>query len=195
LHRHAGFAAEANRLLERNAEAFAGRPIVGIATACVEELKEHARQGLRAYEICEFLAHADWPAQVRLRPLPKRVAVHEPCSQRNRLRATRATYGLLGRIPQLELVPLPENERCCGGAGTYMLRQPTLAQRLLGDKMRQLHAVAPDILVTSNTGCALHLAAGVREAGLAIEVCHPVELVVRQLETLSDAGSGSREST
>jgi glycolate oxidase iron-sulfur subunit len=65
-----------------------------------------------------------------------------------------------------------------------MLRQPTLAQRLLGDKMRQLHAVAPDILVTSNTGCALHLAAGVREAGLAIEVCHPVELVVRQLETL-----------
>jgi glycolate oxidase iron-sulfur subunit len=189
LHRHAGFAREADRLLERNAATFGPQPIVSIATACAAELQEHAALGPRTHEICEFLGRVDWPAKLRLAALPKRVAVHEPCSQRNRLGSIQATYDLLGRIPRLQLIPLPDNQRCCGGAGTYMLRQPASAQHLLGDKLRQLRAVAPDILVTANTGCALQLAAGVREAGLSIEVCHPVELLVRQLQAASGTGA------
>jgi glycolate oxidase iron-sulfur subunit len=35
--------------------------------------------------------------------------------------------------------------------------------------------------VTTNTGCALHLAAGIQEAGLAVEVLHPVQLIARYL--------------
>jgi hypothetical protein len=38
-----------------------------------------------------------------------------------------------------------------------------------------------DILVTTNIGCALHLAAGLREQGLNIEALHPVTLLMRQL--------------
>jgi glycolate oxidase iron-sulfur subunit len=37
------------------------------------------------------------------------------------------------------------------------------------------------VLVTTNTGCALHLAVSAREAGLSVEVLHPVELLARQL--------------
>jgi glycolate oxidase iron-sulfur subunit len=57
-----------------------------------------------------------------------------------------------------------------------------MAEALLADKLAGLADLAPDLIVTTNPGCALHLIAGLREAGLAVEVCHPVELLARQVE-------------
>jgi glycolate oxidase iron-sulfur subunit len=78
-------------------------------------------------------------------------------------------------------LPLEENAFCCGAAGTYLLDNPMLSSGLLAGKIGFLQGLEADYLVTSNTGCALHLAAGVREAGLDLEVLHPVELIARQL--------------
>jgi glycolate oxidase iron-sulfur subunit len=110
------------------------------------------------------------------------VAVHEPCSHRNLLRDTAAVYALLARIPALEIVSLDGNGTCCGAAGTYLLEHADTAQTLADDKIRHLATLAPRYLVTTNTGCAAHLAARIRAAGLAIEVLHPVELIQRQLQ-------------
>jgi len=124
----------------------------------------------------------EWPADLRLRPLRKTVAVHEPCSQRNVLRDPTAAYDLLRRIPGISLVGLEDNAYCCGAAGSYLLQQPKAAQALLAPKIQAVRAIGNRILVTTNTGCALHLAAGAREAGLGLEVLHPVELILRQLD-------------
>jgi glycolate oxidase iron-sulfur subunit len=109
------------------------------------------------------------------------VAVHEPCTQRNLLRDPSAASDLLRRIPGIELVALPGNAICCGAAGTYLLQRPRLSLSLLQPKLTALARLKAPILVTTNTGCALHLQAGAREADLDVEVMHPVELVARQL--------------
>jgi glycolate oxidase iron-sulfur subunit len=182
LHRHNGFPRQADQLLTRNAAVLAERPVVGIASACVAELRTHtALAGV--HDICRLLAALEWPADLRLRPLRKAVAVHEPCSQRNVLRDPSAAYDLLTRIPGISVVGLEDNAYCCGAAGSYLLQQPKAAQALLAPKVRAMRALGTDILVTTNTGCALHLAAGAHEAGLSLEVLHPVELVVRQLDS------------
>ena len=106
--------------------------------------------------------------------------VHEPCSHRHLLGGNGAVYRLLRRIPGLDVQPLAGNQTCCGAAGTYLLQQPAMAGALLADKLAAIAAAAPDLIVTTNPGCALHLIAGVCEAGLAVEVCHPVELLARQ---------------
>lgn len=179
IHRHNGHPAAAEQLLAQNRMLFGERPVVGFASACVAELREHGQ--FNAIEICRFLLEIPWPDEARLVPLPATVAVHEPCSHRNLLRDQGAVYTLLERIPALELRSLPGNDQCCGAAGTYLTEHPATALALAAPKIDALKSMRPAYLVTTNTGCALHLAARIRDAGLDIEVLHPIELIERQL--------------
>ncbi len=179
IHRHNGHPDQADRLLRTNTEAFSGRTIVGLASACVAELREQGH--LDSVEICRFLLDLPWPASAYLRPLSATVAVHEPCSHRNQLRDQTAVYQLLQRIPELLVTPLPGNETCCGAAGTYLTEHPEIALTLAAPKVDALKQLRPDYLVTTNTGCALHLAAQLRDAGLETQVLHPIQLIEQQL--------------
>ncbi len=190
--RHNGYPHDADQHRADCIRFYAGRPLVGLASACLVELREEPALS-HAQEICDFLDRCVWPAAIRLRPLQARVLVHEPCSHQFLPGGNAAVYRLLTRIPALEVAPLPGNDRCCGAAGTYLFQQPEMAQRLLEDKLTTLAELEPKIIVTTNPGCALHLIAGVREAGLSIEVCHPVELIARQMDGwLKTSGSPPR---
>jgi glycolate oxidase iron-sulfur subunit len=139
----------------------------------------------KVFDIGEFLAAADGWDDVSFAPLPHVIAVHEPCSLRNVLRASRHAYALLARIPEARIVPLGGNDQCCGAAGTYFLDQPEMAQALLRDKLAAIKASGARYLATSNIGCSMHVAGGLRkathEAAPGIEVLHPVALLARQM--------------
>ncbi|HIP53643.1 MAG TPA: 4Fe-4S dicluster domain-containing protein [Chromatiales bacterium] len=185
MHRHTGRPEAANQRVADNETAFDDDgldAVIGVATACCAELREHAAFGDRVMEVTTFLSSLAWPSDLTLEPLAERVAVHEPCTRRLiDGHAPDSLYPLLQRIPQIDLQPLADNDICCGAAGTYMLSQPEMADALRDDKLAALRRAGPRILLTSNTGCALHLAAGIRAAGLEVEVMHPVELLDRQL--------------
>ena len=73
----------------------------------------------------------------------------------------------------------PGSSDCCGAAGIYSLTHPETSQNLLARKLRAIRETAPDVVATGNPGCLLQIGGGVREAGLGVEVCHPVELLAR----------------
>ena len=181
--RQQGDAAAAARLRQNNAHAFAALsadiPILSVASGCGMALRDEL--GERVMDISTFLARADW-SRLPLEPLAQTIYVHDPCSLRNAMRQHEAVYELLRRIPAAEIRPLPGNEQCCGGAGAYMLTQAEMAERLLDDKILACRQSGAARLATSNIGCALHLAAGLRQAGLAVEVAHPVTWLTRQLK-------------
>ena len=178
--RHNGFPEQADKKLSDNAAAFGDRPLIGIASACIAELRSDPKLK-HAQELCDFLAEHPRFETIRLQPLAAEVLVHEPCSHRNQLGGNAAVFRLLQRIPELRPAPLADNAFCCGAAGTYLISQPELSTALLDDKLKQLHTNPPRYLVTTNTGCALQLTSGIREAGLDIEVLHPIDLIARQL--------------
>jgi len=190
LHLHQGDRFIAHHLAECNAAAFNHLnidAIINAASGCGATLVEYPRNDFPALQapvrdISAFLAGIAWPEDLSPAPLAHKVAIHDPCSLGNVLRQTRPPYQVLARIPGIETVALPDNQRCCGAAGNYMLTQPEIADRLRDDKITALQKLDADILVTSNPGCALHLRAGIRAAGLDIEVLHPVALLDRQLQ-------------
>jgi len=184
LHREAGDLYSAATLNTQNRTAFAetgAQAVLTLASGCGAVLAAQNTGDIPIVDIHAFLAERDLPEDCRFEPLRQTVAVQDPCSLRNGLRTEQAVYRLLERIPELQITALPENAICCGGAGSYPLREPDLAERLRTPKLAALAQLHADMLVSANIGCVLHLAAGMREQRLAIPVLHPVVLLERQL--------------
>ncbi|MFM8332320.1 MAG: (Fe-S)-binding protein [Candidatus Methylumidiphilus sp.] len=184
---HHGQSAQARQMQSRNSQAFGGAEfdaVLTIASGCGAVLKEYpnAATALNIQDISHFLAGHCWPEDAELAPLSARALLHAPCSLRNVLKSARAVAALLKRIPGLDVAELPQTINCCGAAGTYWLDHPDMAQALRGDIVQIAAARPPDYLLTSNVGCAMHLRAGLKRAGLAaVCVLHPVVLLERQL--------------
>ncbi|MDE2388035.1 MAG: (Fe-S)-binding protein, partial [Betaproteobacteria bacterium] len=184
IHQHSGEPEQANKLARRNQAAFAKfSTIISTASGCGVQLLESGIASDRAQiaDISRFLMEAEEWESVDIAPLPQKVLVHEPCSLRNVLRDQVYPYQLITRIPGVEAVPLNGNDQCCGAAGTYFIDQPEIADMLLKDKLSVVKKGAAQYLVTSNVGCAMHMANGLYEQGINVEVLHPVALLARQM--------------
>jgi glycolate oxidase iron-sulfur subunit len=74
-------------------------------------------------------------------------------------------------------VDLADGGRCCGAAGLYSVLQPEMAATLRRQKAEAIAATGAPLVAVANPGCAIQIAAGLREIGSDIRVAHPAELV------------------
>lgn len=185
LAQHAGDTRRAAQLAERNRRALDGGfdAIVSVASGCGIHLDDYA-PALPAphYDINRFLIEQGRLSADDFRPSNRSVALHTPCSVQNVYRGEKWARELLALIPQLRVEALGEAGQCCGAAGDYMLRHPHTAQQLRKPLLAQFVALGSESLLTSNIGCAMHLADGLRENPLPVHVLHPVELLAEQLK-------------
>lgn len=187
LDQHRGDIETASELAEGNCRAFAEhdlQAIVTIASGCGGHLQEYQDAGFAAkvVDISRFLSLSGQELAGKLRPLPAKACLHTPCSLKNVMREEEGALKLLRLLPGLEIVELPETIQCCGAAGSYMLEHPEMAKALLGELLAAATPAQAEYLATSNIGCALHIAAGLAEMGVPMEVIHPVTLIARQLD-------------
>lgn len=183
---HGGDVGQARRQDEavRAWAAGAGATVVlGSATGCQSRLQAQlAPAGVQVSELHVHLASLLGLERLRFAPLPVRVAVHRPCSQRQLgAGSAAAATRLLALIPGLDPVELPELDRCCGAAGSHFLAEPDQALALRARVLADIAAAAPAIVVSANIGCRLFLDAAGTPAGPKIELLHPIELLARQL--------------
>ncbi|MGH8460760.1 MAG: (Fe-S)-binding protein [Stenotrophobium sp.] len=190
IYQHAGLHDDAMKLARINLTAFgdSATRILSSASGCGATLLDYPDiVGPRALPFAArvddlsacLLAH--WPENLQLRPLQARVLVHVPCTLRNVMKSAGHMTALLQKIPGIEIAELDRGGRCCGAAGSYFIAQPAMADALLQGKLDAARAQAPDFIVSANIGCSMHLAAGLRRAGLSVPVLHPVSLLARQL--------------
>ncbi|HSN22976.1 MAG TPA: heterodisulfide reductase-related iron-sulfur binding cluster, partial [Methylomicrobium sp.] len=156
--------------------------IVTVASGCGAHLKEYENAAIAAkvIDISQFLDQcADFSG--RLKPLSAHVCLHAPCSLKNVMREEQGALNLLRQIPELRISQLSPSITCCGAAGSYVLKYPKVANSLVEDVLNAAIDTQADYLVTSNIGCALHIAAGLREKGLKMQVVHPLFLLAQKL--------------
>ncbi len=188
LPRQLGDAAQGHECRRRNLAAFAAAGVDTVLYAvsgCGTTLRDYAFweaetrvKPPRFEEIGAFLAR-HLPEDLPLRPLPQRVFCHAPCS----LAEPAASRRLLARIPALELCASPKPlPGCCGGGGATMLTEADIADSLGQQTLEAILAARPQLIASSNIGCALQLGAQLRRKGLDMEVIHPIVLLHRQLE-------------
>jgi glycolate oxidase iron-sulfur subunit len=190
IHLHNGDPLGARRLADANLVAFQldryDAIIVnhGGCGAMLKEYRHHWQDGLQPHrgrfaekvkDVHEFLD------QLGIVPFDGRIEAtatyHDSCHLAHAQRVVSAPRKLLARIPGLVLCELPEAGVCCGAAGTYNLTEPEMSDRLSQRKRDNIISTGAQIVLAANAGCLLQIQREVRQAGLAIQVMHPVELM------------------
>lgn len=189
LHQHSGASREAVAFAERNLAAFADNdtPVIAFASGCCAQLLNyrHLNRGgtsfaARVTDVMTFVADRHLHT-LPLKRLEETVALHLPCTQRNVL-GRDAVMRVLGRIPGLEVTLVNPDGGCCGAAGAYMLYQPEVSDRLGDAMVERVMASGARTLLTTNIGCSLQLAAGIRRRGRELRVLHPASLLASLLD-------------
>ena len=101
----------------------------------------------------------------------RRAAAIAACSLQHGQKAGALPAALLGDAGFSVRTPA-EAHLCCGSAGTYNILQPAIARQLGDRKVQQIEALRPDVIATTNIGCAVQIA-----GGTDIPVVHVVELL------------------
>jgi glycolate oxidase iron-sulfur subunit len=186
LHLHGGRLVEARAFARRNIAAFelAGmEAIIVNAAGCGSTLKEYghllkddpewadraAAFSGRVRDLSEFLAGTERFGKRVASPVhpagPGGVTFHDACHLAHAQRITSQPRALLRAASGNELLPMPEPDVCCGGAGSYFLTQPGMAARLQDRKIDNILRSGAEIVVTTNPGCLIQIRAGLRRRG------------------------------
>lgn len=183
-------------LVAANVAAFAGAPLDGVVTACAScasFLRGHYTGPLAdALTLEELLVRRldDFPLT---RDPSLKVTYHQPCHLARYLKVDPAE-GILRRLG--DYVELPERDVCCGGAGSYFLKNPDTAARIGERKAENVLATGAGVVVTSCPGCAMQIEASLARRGADVRVALLGELVAESLaRTTSPPGRrGSRRA-
>jgi glycolate oxidase iron-sulfur subunit len=110
---------------------------------------------------------------------PLKLAYQDACHLAHAQGITTAPRRLLGVIPNLEILPIPEAELCCGSAGTYNIEQPDLARRLGERKAHNILSTGAQAVASGNIGCMVQMRTHLGNLGQAIPVWHTMEVLSR----------------
>jgi glycolate oxidase iron-sulfur subunit len=137
-----------------------------------------ARISALTKDVSEILPEFEADLQKKLAgKIGKRVAWHPPCTLQHGQQIRGKVEGLL-RAVGINVQLCADSHLCCGSAGTYSVLQPDMAYRLRDNKLANLQATQPDMIVSANIGCVMHL-----QSGTQTPVRHWIELVDSKLES------------
>lgn len=141
----------------------------------------------RVYEFTEFLTHVLKVSDVGAR-FPHRVTYHASCHILRGLKLREEPKQLLRAVTDLTLVPLPEEETCCGFGGIFSVVYPEVSGVMMTNKARNIIATGADYVVVAEPGCIMNIAGGLQKAGSPIKALHLVQVLASGAEQRSYPG-------
>jgi L-lactate dehydrogenase complex protein LldE len=190
------------RVVRHTLDAFAGEvPIVIPSGSCAAMMRhgaplefeaeaDRARvagAAQRTWELADFLVTAlgitRWTGRY-----PAKVALHRSCHTRGSNTAA-AVLQLLQSIDGIEVVPFGEAEQCCGFGGTFAVTFPHISKQMGTLKLDHVLEAKPDVLVSADMSCLMHLAGLAEKRGQPIKALHFAQ-VLRDAAATSQGGLG-----
>jgi len=70
-----------------------------------------------------------------------------------------------------------EGEQCCGFGGTFSATFPTVSARMGNLKLEHLLAERPDVVVSADMGCLMHVEGLARKEGQTLRALHLAQVL------------------
>ncbi|MBY0121389.1 (Fe-S)-binding protein [Bacillus sp. S/N-304-OC-R1] len=189
LHVHAGDRDMGRKLAKQNIEAFKDAETVIVNAAgcgCMmkeygELFREEPEWKKKAEEFSEKVVDIskhlhDTGYEKPKAELKTKITYHDACHLAHGQGVRKEPREILLDIPGVEMIHMPNADRCCGSAGIYNITNPEMASAVLESKMEN---VPEDVEMISmgNPGCMLQMAVGVQKYGRNQRIVHTVQLL------------------
>jgi L-lactate dehydrogenase complex protein LldE len=136
--------------------------------------------GARTKELTELLVERELPAMEVLEEC--RVAYHHSCHLLRELHGHDHPLQLLDDVGGCTRVEWTASERCCGFGGLFSLKLPEVSVAMADDKLASLDEQRPDMVVSADSSCLMHLRSRAAHEGKPIETRHIAQVLAAGLE-------------
>nr|WP_241265596.1 (Fe-S)-binding protein [Streptomyces boncukensis] len=130
----------------------------------------------RTYELTEFLVDVLGVTDVGAY-FPHTVTYHPTCHGLRVLGLGDRPLRLLERVRELELVPLPRAEECCGFGGTFAVKNPAVSAAMGEDKARHIRRTGARAVCTVDNSCLMHIGGTLSRQGDGARPVHLAEIL------------------
>ena len=139
------------------------------------DLGEVEALGRRTWELGDFIFNGlgvkTWPGRFEAT-----VALHRACHTRG-TKSSLAATALLASIAGVKIVEFGEGEQCCGFGGTFSVTFPNISAGMGALKLEHIRAAKPDVLVSGDMSCMMHLGGMAQQEGKPIKTMHFVQVL------------------
>jgi L-lactate dehydrogenase complex protein LldE len=164
--------------------------IVAPSGSCVDFVRHHLPElfegtrdhsiaqevAARTFEFSEFLVRVLNVRDVGA-TFPHKVTYHASCHALRGLGLREESKILLRAVKGLELVPLNEEETCCGFGGVFSVIYPEVSASMMHAKIANIQASGAEFVVMGDPGCLMNIAGGLHKIGSPIRALHTIQVL------------------
>lgn len=136
----------------------------------------------RTYEFSQFLVNVLKVTDVGA-AFPHKVTLHAPCHALRGLGVREEPKQLLCAVKGLELIPLEQEEACCGFGGIFSVVYPEVSKAMMEAKVANVQASGAEVVVISEPGCLMNVGGGLHKAGSPVRAMHLIEVLASEGST------------
>ena len=201
MHANTGYRDEALQLVVRFLEQFReAEAVVVPSSSCVTTMREQypgmaaelersgKHPGLaaavadllpRVWEFSEFLTKRLGLTDVGAY-YPHRVTYHASCHGLRALALGDGPEHLLRAVHGIDLVPLPNIERCCGFGGTFAVKNAAVSGAMLAEKVRDVLNTRAEACTACDNSCLMHIGGALHRQRTGVRTLHLAEILAAQ---------------
>ena len=170
-------------------------PIVAPAGSCVYAIKNYAeyftrfgepewakraeKVANRFHDLTAFIVNVLGKTNVGAR-LTGKAVYHPSCSLTRKLGVVNEPLTLLQNVKGLELMPIHNQQTCCGFGGTFSVKMAEISGEMVTEKVVNISEVEPDYLVGADVSCLMNIAGRLSREGKNVKVMHIAEVLMQE---------------
>jgi len=194
MHFNTGYRREAYPLAKRFVSIFQDAEVVCIpSSSCVAMIRDYysesARENAdeefaaavrsllpRVFEFTELLTDRLQVEDVGA-SFPHRVTYHASCHGLRSLHLGDKPVRLLRKVSGIDLVELPNSDRCCGFGGTFAVKNADVSTAMLEEKLGAVLGTDAEVCTACDNSCLMHMQGRLHRQGSAVRTMHVAEIL------------------
>ncbi|MBF0786047.1 (Fe-S)-binding protein [Muribacter muris] len=169
-------------------------PIVAPAGSCVYAIKNYPdyferfgesewakraeKVANRFHDLTDFIVNKLGVTNVGAQ-LTGRAVYHPSCSLFRKLGVVNEPVTLLQNVKGLELLPIHNQQTCCGFGGTFSVKMAEISGEMVTEKVAHIADAEPDYLIGADVSCLLNIGGRLSREGKNVKVMHIAEVLMQ----------------